>query len=60
LIFNRRKIKIEMSVTREKICLEVPQELQASTALDFSFRDVTYTIGKGKSRAKAEPLMQLR
>ncbi|XP_046639073.1 ATP-binding cassette sub-family G member 1-like isoform X3 [Daphnia pulicaria] len=34
---------------QETINLKVPQELQASTSLDFSFRDVSYTVGKGKN-----------
>jgi hypothetical protein len=37
---------------QETINLKVPQELQASTSLDFSFRDVFYTVGKGKLRTK--------
>jgi hypothetical protein len=39
-----------MSVTRlETISLKAPQELQVKT-LDFSFRDLSYTVGKGRLR----------
>ncbi|XP_046451696.1 ATP-binding cassette sub-family G member 1-like isoform X1 [Daphnia pulex] len=38
-----------MSVTQlETISLKAPQELQVKT-LDFSFRDLSYTVGKGKN-----------
>jgi hypothetical protein len=40
---------MSIEIQQEKISLRNPEELPVITSSDVSFRDVSYTVGKGKS-----------